>query len=84
MGFENIQTTDILSILTHHGAYLFQAHLGGGGGSIIETGGFFNLEKTMAFVIHRELGYKWKSSSTKRLEVVQPRIRVKSELPVGK
>ena len=27
---------------------------------------------------------KWKSSSTRRLEVMQPRIRMKSELPVGK
>ena len=27
---------------------------------------------------------KWKSSSTRRLQVMQPRIRMKSELPVGK
>ena len=53
-------------------------------GGLIETGGFFDLEKTMVFVLHKELVYKWKSLSTKRLEVVQPRIRVKSELPVGK
>ena len=54
------------------------------GGGLIETGGLFDLEKTMVFVLHKELVYKWKSLSTKRLEVVQPRIRVKSELPVGK
>ena len=56
----------------------------GGVGGLIETGGFFDLEKTMVFVLHKELVNKWKSLSTKRLEVVQPRIRVKSELPVGK
>ena len=32
------------------GAYLFQAHLRGGG--------LFTLEKTMASVLHKELGYK--------------------------
>ena len=57
---------------------------GGRAGGLMETGGFFDLEKTMVFVLHKELVYKWKSLSTKRLEVVQPRIRVKSELPVGK
>ena len=34
------------------GAYLFQAHLRGGGGRL------FTLEKTMASVLHKELGYK--------------------------
>ena len=55
-----------------------------GGRGLIERGRLLNLEKTMVFVLHKEPVYKWKSSSTKRLEVVQPRIRVKSELPVGK
>ena len=55
-----------------------------GGGGLNRDWGFFDLEKTMVFVLHKELVYKWKSLSTKRLEVVQPRIRVKSELPVGK
>ena len=54
------------------------------GGGLNRDWGFFDLEKTMVFVLHKELVYKWKSLSTKRLEVVQPRIRVKSELPVGK
>ena len=44
------------------GAYLFQAHLRGGGG-LIETGGLFerrvfNFETTMASVLHEELEYK--------------------------
>ena len=58
---------------------------GGGGGGLIETGGLFNLEKMMVSVLHKELEYKlWKNSSARRLEVMQPRIKIKSELPVGK
>ena len=42
--------------------------------------GLFNLEKTMVSVLHKELEYKvGKSSSTRRLEVMQPRIRIRSE-----
>ena len=37
------------------GAYLFHAHLRGG---LIETGGLFNLETTIASVLHKELEYK--------------------------
>ena len=66
------------------GELIYFKPIWGGGGGLIETGGFFDLEKTMVFVLHKELVNKWKSLSTKRLEVVQPRIRVKSELPVGK
>ena len=40
--------------------YLFQAHLRGGGGGLIETRGLFNLEKTMVSVLHKELEYKVK------------------------
>ena len=65
-------------------AYLFQAHLRGGGGGLHRDGGLFNLEKTMVSVLHKELDTKWKSSSTRRLEVMQTRIRIKSELSVGK
>ena len=38
------------------GSYLFQSHLGGGGG------GLFNLEKMMVSVLHKELQYNtiWK------------------------
>ena len=44
--------------------YLFQAHLGGWGGGLIDTGGLFekgglfNLETTMVSVLHKELEYK--------------------------
>ena len=50
-------------LLSPQGAYLFQAHLRGGGGLnrdvglIWEAGGLFNLEKTMVSVLHRELEY---------------------------
>ena len=36
------------------GAYLYRAHLRGGG----ETGGLFNLETTMVSFLHKELEYK--------------------------
>ena len=38
------------------GAYLYRAHLRGGGGG--ETGGLFNLETTMVSFLHKELEYK--------------------------
>ena len=53
------------------GAYLFQVHVRGG--CLIETDRWFKTENT-----------KWISSSTRRLEVMQPRIKNNSELPVGK
>ena len=37
-------------------AFLFQAHLRGGG--LIETGGLFNLDTKMVLVFHKELEYK--------------------------
>ena len=65
------------------GAYLFQAHLRGGGG-LIEAGHLFNLEMMMVSVLYKELEYKVEKLRYKKLEVVQLRIRIKSELPVGK
>ena len=38
------------------GAYLFQAHLRGGG--LIWEGDLFNLKKTVESVLHKELEYK--------------------------
>ena len=60
------------SINSHWGgrAYLFQAHLrGGGGGGLIETGGLFNLEKTMVSVLHKELEYEVEKLKYKKIEV---------------
>ena len=71
--------------------YLFEAYLRG----LInrDSGGYlgwgvclFNLEKTMVSFLHKELEYKVEKPKNKklRLEVMQQRIRIKSELPVGK
>ena len=73
-------------------AYLFQGHLrGGGGGGLKETGGLFekggsfNLEMMMQVsVLHRELEYKEEKLKYKKFLVMQPRIRIKSKLPVAK
>ena len=54
------------------------------GGRLYLNGGLFDLEKTMVSVLHKELEYKViKLSGTKNLGVMQPRIRIKSEPPVG-
>ena len=44
----------------------------------------FNLETTMVSVLHKKLNYKVKKLKYKKMEVTQPRIKNKSELPVGK
>ena len=46
-------------------------------GSILFERGLFNLEKTMVFP--KKLEYK-----EKKLKYMQPRIRIKTEFPVGK
>ena len=53
-------------------------------GGLIETGGLFNLETKMVSVPHKELEYKVEKLKYKKFEVIQPKIRVKSEFPVGK
>ena len=64
---------------------------GGGGGGLIEIGGLFetgffkfNLAKTVVSVLLKELEYKVEKLEYKKLEILQPRIKDKSELPVGK
>ena len=49
-------------------------------------GGLFNLEITMVSVLHKELEYKdiVEKLKYKKFWVMQPRIRINSELPVGK
>ena len=62
--------------------------LGGQGlieiGGYLRDGGLFIVEKTMVSVLHKELEYKVEKLKYKRLEAMQPRIRIKSELPLGK
>ena len=80
---------------TPQGAYFFQIHLrkGGGGGCLTEKkhlcevgegGRLFNLAKTMVSVLHAELEYKVEKLKYKKLEVMQPMIKNKSELSAGK
>ena len=51
---------------------------GGKGG-----GGLCNLAKMVVSVLHKALEYKVEKLKYKKLEVMQPRIKNKSELPVG-
>ena len=44
----------------------------------------FNFKKTMVSVFHNELECKEEKLKYKKLEVMQPKIRIKSDLPVGK
>ena len=46
-------------------------------------GGLFNLAKTMVSVLHKELEYMVEKLKYKKLQIVQPRIKNKSDLPVG-
>ena len=45
-------------------------------------GGLFNLDTTVVSVLHKELEYKVEELKCKKLEVMQPRIRIKSKLQV--
>ena len=47
-------------------------------------GGLFNLDTMMVSVLRKELEYKVEKLKYKNVEVMQPRIRIKSELPVSK
>ena len=47
-------------------------------------GAIFNLAKTMVSVLQKKLEHKVEMLKYKKLEVMQPRIKNKSELPVGK
>ena len=46
------------SLLSPTGGVFISNPFEGGGGGLIETGGLFNLEKTMISVLHKELEYK--------------------------
>ena len=55
------------------------------GGFILRGGGgIFNLETMMVSVLHKELEYKVENLTYKKFQVIQPRIRIKFEFPVGK
>ena len=53
-------------------------------GGLFERSSLFNLAKSKVLVLHKEIEYKVEKFKYKKLEVMQPRIENKSELPVGK
>ena len=61
------------------GGYFFTVETGG----LFERGDVFNLAKMIVSVVHKELKYKVEKPKYKKSEVVQPRIKNKSELPAG-
>ena len=61
----------------------FEAGLNRNGG-LIWDGSFCNLETTMVSVIHKELECKVEKLKYMKIYVMQPRIRIKSDPPVGK
>ena len=52
-------------------------------GGLFERGGLFNV-KTMVSVLHKELDCKVKKLKYRKFQIMQLRIRIKSDLPVGK
>ena len=52
----------------------------GSGEGLNRDGGLFNLAKTMVVILHKELEYKMEKLKYKKLEIMQPRIKYKSEL----
>ena len=77
--------------LNHYTVILWYASRGGlfisnpsDGGLDRDLGSLFNLAKTMVSVLHKELEYKVERLKYVKLEVMEPRIRNKSELQVGK
>ena len=50
-------------------------------GGLIETGGLYNLAKTMASVLHKELELQSGKAQVQWLYVMQPRIKNKFERP---
>ena len=70
-------------LLCYPGGFFIPNTFGPGGEVLMETGGLFNLAKIMVSVLYKELEYKVEKRKYKKLEVMQPRIKTKSELPVG-
>ena len=82
-------------LLSPRGTYLFQAHLrwwwGWGGGGLIETGGILETGGLVLYkkikleikkLVYKVEKFKYKKVG-RRLKVMQPRIKIKSELLVG-
>ena len=84
------KVVDLLTVnvlLSPGGLFILYSFEGGWG--LLETAGLFqrecsfNLEKTVVSVLHKELEYKVENLKYKKLDVMQPRFKNKSKLPVG-
>ena len=62
------------------GGLVYFKHIWGGEGGLIETGGIFFGGGCLS---HKELKYNLEKLKYKKLEVMQPRIKNKSEPPVA-
>ena len=62
---------------------LFISNTFEGGRCLREAGGLLSLANTLVSVLHKGLEYKVENRSNKKLDVMQTRIKNKSELPVG-
>ena len=65
-------------LISPPGEHIYFKPIWGGGG-----GGWFNLAKTMVSIFQKEPKYKVEKLTLKTLEVMQPRIKNNSELPVS-
>ena len=80
-------------LLSPPGGLIYFQHIWGGrggglmvlyrDGGLIWEGCILNLAQTMVSFLHKELEYKVEKLKYKKLEVTQPRIKNKSEPPVG-
>ena len=64
--------------------FISNTYEGGIQGAYLRGGAIFNLAKTMVSVLQIKLEHKVEMLKYKKLQVMQPRIIIKSELPVGK
>ena len=68
------------------GLFVSSTFEGGGGGGLLETegflegGGLFNLAKMVVLALHKELERKVEKLKYKKLKVMRPRIKSKSNL----
>ena len=68
------------SLINSPGGLIYFKHVWGGGG-LIQTGGLFNLAKMVVSALHKKTRMQIGKLKYKKLEVVQPRVKNKSELP---
>ena len=78
MQFKQLQITVNPLWLTRPGDLFISNTFGGG---LIQTGGLFNLAKVVVSALHKKTRMQIGKLKYKKLEVMQPRVKNKSELP---